>query len=227
MISVLIIGLGRFGRHMAIKFQEQGNDVMAVEKDETRADEMAPVIQNIQIGDATNEDFLRSLGVGNYDVCVVGIGESFQTALEITVHLKDLGAKYVVARATRDIYKKLLLRNGADHVVYAEREVAERLAVRYGTARGIFDYVELTPEYGIYEIELPHGWAGHSILERQVRTRHNINILAIRHGRNLFPHAGAGARVHRGRDSDGHGQREGYQSADEVKEKRHIKRAPA
>ena len=220
MISVLIIGLGRFGRHMAIKFQEQGNDVMAVEKDEARADEMAPVIQNIQIGDATNEDFLQSLGVGNYDVCVVGIGESFQTALEITVHLKDLGAKYVVARATRDIYKKLLLRNGADHVVYAEREVAERLAVRYGTARGIFDYVELTPEYGIYEIELPHGWAGHSILERQVRTRHNINILAIRH-------AGAGARVHRGRDSDGHGQREGYQSADEVKEKRHIKRAPA
>lgn len=98
MISVLIIGLGRFGRHMAIKFQEQGNDVMAVEKDEARADEMAPVIQNIQIGDATNEDFLRSLGVGNYDVCVVGIGESFQTALEITVHLKDLGAKYVVAR---------------------------------------------------------------------------------------------------------------------------------
>lgn len=227
MISVLIIGLGRFGRHMAIKFQEQGNDVMAVEKDEARADEMAPVIQNIQIGDATNEDFLQSLGVGNYDVCVVGIGESFQTALEITVHLKDLGAKYVVARATRDIYKKLLLRNGADHVVYAEREVAERLAVRYGTARGIFDYVELTPEYGIYEIELPHGWAGHSILERQVRTRHNINILAIRHGRNLFPMPGAGARVHRGRDSDGHGQREGYQSADEVKEKRHIKRAPA
>lgn len=187
MISVLIIGLGRFGRHMAIKFQEQGNDVMAVEKDETRADEMAPVIQNIQIGDATNEDFLRSLGVGNYDVCVVGIGESFQTALEITVHLKDLGAKYVVARATRDIYKKLLLRNGADHVVYAEREVAERLAVRYGTAQGIFDYVELTPEYGIYEIELPHGWAGHSILERQVRTRHNINILAIRHGRTCSP----------------------------------------
>lgn len=187
MISVLIIGLGRFGRHMAIKFQEQGNDVMAVEKDEARADEMAPVIQNIQIGDATNEDFLQSLGVGNYDVCVVGIGESFQTALEITVHLKDLGAKYVVARATRDIYKKLLLRNGADHVVYAEREVAERLAVRYGTARGIFDYVELTPEYGIYEIELPHGWAGHSILERQVRTRHNINILAIRHGRKRSP----------------------------------------
>ena len=207
MISVLIIGLGRFGRHMAIKFQEQGNDVMAVEKDETRADEMAPVIQNIQIGDATNEDFLRSLGVGNYDVCVVGIGESFQTALEITVHLKDLGAKYVVARATRDIYKKLLLRNGADHVVYAEREVAERLAVRYGTARGIFDYVELPGAPGADPPQ--YQYPGHPPWKEPV------------------PHAGAGARVHRGRDSDGHGQREGYQSADAVKEKRHIKRAPA
>lgn len=187
MKSVLIIGLGRFGRHMAMKFQEQDNDVMAVERNEERADELAPVIRNLQIGDATNEDFLRSLGVGNYDLCVVGVGESFQTALEITVLLKDLGAQYVVARATRDIYKKLLLRNGADHVVYAEREVAERLAVRYGTASSIFDYVELTPEYGIYEIGLPEGWAGHSILEREVRSRHNINILAIKRGKQLFP----------------------------------------
>ena len=86
--SVLIIGLGRFGRHMAMKFVEQGNDVMAVELNEERADEMAPVIRNLQIGDATNEDFLRSLGVGNFDICVVGVGDSFQTALEITVLLK-------------------------------------------------------------------------------------------------------------------------------------------
>lgn len=185
--SVLIIGLGRFGRHMAMKFVEQGNDVMAVELNEERADEMAPVIRNLQIGDATNEDFLRSLGVGNFDICVVGVGDSFQTALEITVLLKDLGAQYVVARATRDIYKKLLLRNGADHVVYAEREVAERLAVRYGTGSSVFDYVELTPEYGIYEIGLPEGWEGHSILEKEVRNRHHVIILAIKRGQRLFP----------------------------------------
>lgn len=187
MKSVLIIGLGRFGRHMAMKFVEQGNDVMAVELNEERADEMAPVIRNLQIGDATNEDFLRSLGVGNFDICVVGVGDSFQTALEITVLLKDLGAQYVVARATRDIYKKLLLRNGADHVVYAEREVAERLAVRYGTGSSVFDYVELTPEYGIYEIGLPEGWEGHSILEKEVRTRYHVIILAIKRGQRLFP----------------------------------------
>ena len=158
-----------------------------VEDNEERADELAPLIRNLQIGDATNEDFLRTLGVNNFDICVVGVGESFQTALEITVLLKDLGAKYVVARATRDIYKKLLLRNGADHVVYAEREVAERLAVRYDTSSSVFDYVELTPEYGIYEIALPQGWAGYSIIEKNVRSEYNINILAIKRGKNLFP----------------------------------------
>ena len=190
MKSVLIIGLGRFGRHMAMKLQKQGNDVMAVERNEERADELAPAIRNHQIGDATNEDFLRSLGVGNYDLCVVGVGDSFQTALEITVLLKDLGAKYVVARATRDIYKKLLLRNGADHVVYAEREVAERLAVRYGTGNSVFDYVELTPEYGIYEIGIPEKWIGHSILEQEVRTRYHLNILAVKQGQSMFPMPG-------------------------------------
>ena len=190
MKNILLIGLGRFGRHLAMQLSELGHQVMAVDRDEERVNECMPFVTNAQIGDSTRVDFLRSLGVSNYDVCYVTISGDFQNSLETTSLLKELGAKYVVARATRDIYKKLLLRNGADHVVYAEREVAERLAVRYGTARGIFDYVELTPEYGIYEIELPHGWAGHSILERQVRTRHNINILAIRHGRNLFPMPG-------------------------------------
>lgn len=187
MKSILVIGLGRFGRHMAAKLIAEGNEVMAVESDTERADEMAPVIRDIQIGDATNEDFLRSLGIGNFDLCVVGIGESFQTALVVTVLLKDLGAKYVVARATRDIYKKLLLRNGADHVVYAEREVAERLAVRYGTSSSVFDYIELTPEYGIYEIALPDSWLGHSILEKAVRTRYHVSILATKRNGKLLP----------------------------------------
>lgn len=187
MKSVLIIGLGRFGRHMALKLIEEGNEVLAVEHNEERADELASAIRNIQIGDATNEDFLHSLGIGNFDLCVVGVGDSFQTALEITVLLKDLGAKYVVARATRDIYKKLLLRNGADHVVYAEREVAERLAVRYGVSRGVFDYMELTPEYGIYEVAIPDGWVGHSILEKEVRTKYHVSILATKRNKRLFP----------------------------------------
>ena len=168
MQSVLIIGLGRFGRHMAQKLIEDGNEVLAVEKNEERADNAVSLIRDIEIGDATNEDFIRSLGVDNFDMCVVAIGDNFQAALEVTVLLKDMGSKFVIARASRDVHKKLLLRNGADHVVYAEREMAERLAIKYGD-NNIRDYIELSPEYSIYEIAVPTGWCGKSILEKNVR----------------------------------------------------------
>ena len=145
MKSVLIIGLGRFGRHMAQKFIENGHEVMAIDYNEDRADDAVGLIQQILIGDATEERFMESIGVRNFDLAVCAVGENFQTVLEITVLLKDLGCKFIIARATRDVHKKLLLRNGADYVVYAEREVAERLAIKFG-ADNIFDYVELTPE---------------------------------------------------------------------------------
>ena len=145
MKSILIIGLGRFGRHMAQKFLEGGHEVMAIDYNEERADDAVGDIQQILIGDATEERFMETLGIRNFDLAVIAIGENFQTVLEITVLLKDLGCKYIVARATRDVHKKLLLRNGADYVSYAEREVAERLAIKFG-ADTIFDYVELTPE---------------------------------------------------------------------------------
>ena len=165
MKTILIIGLGRFGRHMAKKLIDEGNDVLAVEKDEARANNAAGFISNIQIGDASDEKFIESLGVDNFDICVVAIGDDFQHSLEITVLLKDMGAKFVIARASRDVHRKLLLRNGADHVVYAEREMAERLAVKYG-ARNIFDYIGLTGDVGIYEIAVPSQWIGKSIIEK-------------------------------------------------------------
>lgn len=133
MKSILVIGLGRFGRHITRKFLEEGNSVLAVEKNEGRADNAINILPDIQIADATNETFIKSLGVNNFDLCVVAIGDNFQSALEITVLLKDFGAKYILARACRDVHRKLLLRNGADHVVYAEREMAERLAIKYGS----------------------------------------------------------------------------------------------
>ena len=145
MKSILIIGLGRFGRHMAQTFLDKGHEVLAVDHSEDRADAAVGSIHQILIGDATDERFMESLGISNFDLAVIAIGENFQTVLEITVLLKDLGCKYIVARATRDVHKKLLLRNGADYVSYAEREVAERLAIKFG-ADNIFDYVELTPE---------------------------------------------------------------------------------
>ena len=138
MKSVLVIGLGRFGRHMAQKLIESGHEVMAIDWNEDRADDAVGLVQQILIGDATDERFMETLGIRNFDFAVVAISENFQHVLEITVLLKDLGCKYVIARATRDVHKKLLLRNGADYVVYAEREIAERLAIKFG-ADNIFD----------------------------------------------------------------------------------------
>lgn len=186
MKSVLIIGLGRFGRHMAQKFLENGHQVLAVDFREERADAAVGTIQQILIGDATDERFMETLGISNFDLAVIAIGENFQTVLEITVLLKDLGCKYIIARATRDVHKKLLLRNGADYVSYAEREVAERLAIQFGMDN-IFDYVELTPEIGIYEIAVPKKWLGKSMVELSVRTKYHVSVMATKKQNQIYP----------------------------------------
>lgn len=171
---------------MSRKFIEEGNAVLAIEKDETRADWAVNIVNEIQIGDATNEDFIKSLGVNNFDICVVAVGDNFQTALEITVLLKDFGAEYIIARASRDVHRKLLLRNGADHVVYAEREIAEKIAIKYG-AKNVFDYLELTPDIAIYEIKIPESWLNKTIIEKAVRTRYHVSILATKKNGRIFP----------------------------------------
>lgn len=186
MKSVLIIGLGRFGRHMAQKLIEAGHEVMAIDWNEDRADDAVGLVQQILIGDATDERFMETLGIRNFDFAVVAISENFQHVLEITVLLKDLGCKYVIARATRDVHKKLLLRNGADYVVYAEREIAERLAIKFG-ADNIFDYIELTPDIGIYEVALPKEWQGRSIMELSIRNKYHVSVLATKKNEQIYP----------------------------------------
>lgn len=186
MKSILIIGLGRFGRHMAQKLIESGHEVMAVDISEERADAAVGLIPQILIGDATDERFMSALGIRNFDMAVVAISENFQQVLEITVLLKDLECKYVIARATRDVHKKLLLRNGADYVTYAEREIAERLAIKFG-ADNIFDYVELTPNIGIYEVAIPIKWKGKSIKDLAIRNKHNVSVMAIKKNGQIFP----------------------------------------
>ena len=147
---------------------------------------MVNIVNKIQIGDATNEDFIKSLGVNNIELCVVAVYDNFQTTLEITVLLKDFGAEYIIARASRDVHRKLLLRNGADHVVYAEREIAEKIAIKYG-AKNVFDYLELTPDIAIYEIKIPESWLNKTIIEKAVRTRYHVSILATKKNGRIFP----------------------------------------
>ena len=179
MKSILLIGLGRFGRHIAIKLDELNHQVMAVDNNESRVEAVLPYVRNAQIGDATNEDFIRSLGVRNFDVCIVAIGDNFQSSLETTSLLKELGAKMVVSRAARDVHAKFLLRNGADEVVYPEKQLASWTAIRY-SADHIFDYVELDEEHGIFEISIPDAWIGKTVGVLDIRKKYNVNIMALR-----------------------------------------------
>ena len=190
MKSVLLIGLGRFGRHMAERLIAEGNEILAVDINEERVNDAIDMVTDAQIGDATNEHFVESLGVRNFDLCVVAIGDNFQSSLEATALLKDCGASLVLARATRDVHAKFLLRNGADHVVYPEKEMAQRLAVKYGNDN-IFDYIELTEEYAIYEIPVPDTWVGSSIVEKEVRKKYHISILATKEAGRMNPLPGA------------------------------------
>ena len=183
MKSVLLIGLGRFGRSVAEKLNELHHQVMAVDKDEKRVNEILPIVTDAQIGDATSETFLRTLGVDNYDVCFVAIGEDFQSSLETTSLLKELGAKKVVSRASREVHKKFLLRNGADEVVYPEGQLAAWTAVRYTTDH-ILDYIALDGEYAIYDISVPAEWNGKTVGGLDIRKKYNLNLLAVRENGN-------------------------------------------
>lgn len=179
MKNILLIGLGRFGRHLAIELNELGHDVMAVDSDEDRVNEVLPYVTNAQIGDSTNVDFLKSLGIRNFDVCFVTISADFEGSLEATSLLKELGARVVISRAERDIQKKFLLRNGADQVVYPERQIAKWASIRY-TADHILDYMEIDAYHGIFEAEVPEEWHGKTIGELDVRRKYNINIIAVK-----------------------------------------------
>ena len=180
MKNILLIGTGRFGRHIAVQLSQLGHQVMAVDTNEERISDVLPYVTNAQIGDSTNAEFLRSLGIGNFDVCIVTISGNFQNSLVTTSLLKELGAKRVVTRAERDVQAKFLLRNGADHVVYPEKQVAKWAAIRY-TADHIFDYIEIDEQHAIFEVEVPEGWVGKSIGELNIRSKFGINILGIKH----------------------------------------------
>ena len=176
MKAILLIGLGRFGRHIAQKLNELNHQVMVVDRIESRVNAVLPFVTNAQIGDSTDEEFLSSLGVRNFDVCIVAIGDNFQSSLETASLLKELGAK---KRAARDVQAKFLLRNGADEVVYPEKQMAVWTAIRYSSDH-ISDYISLGDDQAIFEVSVPDSWAGKTIGQLDVRKRYHVNILAIK-----------------------------------------------
>ncbi|MCH5288044.1 MAG: TrkA family potassium uptake protein [Christensenellaceae bacterium] len=179
MKSILIIGLGRFGRHIAMKLNEMNHQVMAVDSSEQRLNDALDFVTSGQIGDATSEAFLSSLGVSDFDACIVAIGDDFQSSLETASLLKELGARHVIARAATGVQEKFLLRNGADEVVYPEKQLASWTAIRC-TSDHILDYIDLDGDWAIFELEAPQEWWGRTVLQLDIRRKHGINILGVR-----------------------------------------------
>ena len=179
MKSVLVIGLGNFGMHTVKKIHELGHQVMAIDKNEERVNSALPYVTNALIGDSTNEKFLESLGINNYDVCIETIGNDFQSSLETTCLLKELGGKVVVSRANREVQAKFLLRNGADEIVNPEKQIAKWTAIRY-TSDYILDYIKLDDNYAIFEVKIPLEWIGKSIRQVDIRQKYKINVMAIK-----------------------------------------------
>ena len=179
--SVLLIGLGRFGKYISIKLHELGHEIMAVDENEERINDVMPYVTNGQIGDSTNEELLKSLGVKNYDVCIVTIGGNFQSSLETTCLLKELGAQKVVSRAEQDVQAKFLLRNGADEIIYPEKQLATWAAIRYSSDH-VLDYIELGDSCSISEVSVPSAWVGKSVVEIDIRRKYNVTIIATKKG---------------------------------------------
>ncbi len=186
MKSFLVIGLGRFGRHLAIRLTELGNEVLVIDRDEERVAQLAGVATATCVGDCRDEQVLEALGVRNFDVCFVCVSDDFQTSLEATAGLKDLGAKCVVARADRERQIKFLKKIGADYVVHTEMDMAIRVATSFSN-ENLFEYIELTPKYAILELEAPRAWVGRTVAQVDVRRRYNVNILGVKSGDEIKP----------------------------------------
>ncbi|MCL2138098.1 MAG: TrkA family potassium uptake protein [Treponema sp.] len=184
--SILIIGMGILGRHLALRMKELGNSVMVVDMKEELEQDISIEFEDYIIGDCTNENVISALGIGNFDICFVTIGKSFEASIVITSLLKSHGAKHIVTKASREIQTDVLKKIGANDVVYPERELAEKLAVRYN-ANNIFDFFELTGEYSIFEIAVPVDWIGKSIGTLDVRQKYNVSVLVVKNEKKLHP----------------------------------------
>lgn len=184
MKSILLIGINNFGTILARQLQEMGHQVLAVDRDESRINAALPLVTDAQIGDSTNEAFLRTLGISDFDVCFVTIGSNFQSSLETTSLLKELGGKLVVSRADREIQAKFLLRNGADEVIIPEKQIAEWAAIRYASNH-ILDYIRLDDDHAIYEVSVPADWIGKSIGKIDIRKRYGISIMGIKQNEKM------------------------------------------
>ncbi|MGN1060585.1 MAG: potassium channel family protein [Candidatus Coproplasma sp.] len=184
--SVLIIGMGRLGTHLAEKMQDLGHDVMILDSREEKIAGLANRFSDARIAEYTRKDVLAALDIPSFDICFVTVGDNLEASILTTVYLKQLGAKYVASRARDDIQCEILKKIGADEIIYADGETADKLAIRHN-GNNIFDYVALTDGYAIFEVPIIKQWVGKSIMELDVRKKFKLNIIAIKRDGKLDP----------------------------------------
>lgn len=190
MKSILVIGIGKFGHHFAERLISLGNEVMIIDKDENKIRELMSKATSTRIGDCTDVDVLNSLGLSNFDTIAVCISEDFQNSIETTSLVKELGAKHVISVASRDIHAKLLLKNGADEVVYPDRDISYRLAKKC-SRNHVFEYIELSDKYAIFEVPVIPQLVGKSIKDSDFRKKYKMNIIGIVKGEEVLIMPGA------------------------------------
>ena len=184
--TFLVIGLGRFGTNLALRLMELGNEVMVIDTDEETVNRIAPQVTQAKIGNCMDEEVLSSLGPSSFDFCFVCISDNFQSSLEVTSLLKEMGAPMVIAKADKDLHARLLQKIGADEVVFPERDMAARTAMRF-SVNGALEYIELAPGYAIVELDVPDHWAGRTIIDLDIRKRWNVNVIGRKEGGAVLP----------------------------------------
>lgn len=183
MKSVLIIGMGKFGHQLCESLLEFDNQVMIVDVDETKVEDLMSKVTTALVADCRKENVLENIGVSEFDICFVCIGDTFQSNLEITSLLKELGAKKVVSLSRTDMHTKFLLRNGADDIIYPDRDAAIRASVKF-SKDNLYDYIELEKGYSIFEISPPSEWVGKTLVESNIRKRYSISVIGIKNTDN-------------------------------------------
>ena len=185
-----VIGCGRFGSSVARTLYGLGYDVMAIDENEDVIQNMSDSVTHAVQADATDEASVKSLGIRNFDVAVITIGSNIQSSILITLIVKELGVKYVVAKAQNELHAKVLYKIGADRVVFPERDMGVRVAHNL-VSSNILDYIELAPDYSIVEISALKDWEGKTLSELNMRAKYGINVMAIKHGSeiNISPNA--------------------------------------
>ncbi|MEI4790634.1 TrkA family potassium uptake protein [Bacillus sp. FJAT-53060] len=180
-----VIGLGRFGGSICKALSEEGLEVLAMDLNEDRVNEYAQIASHAVIGDSTDETVLKNLGMRNFDHVIVAIGENIQASILTTIILKELGVKLVTVKAQNDYHEKLLNKIGADRVVHPERDMGKRIAHKIVT-NSVIDYLELSDEYGLIEVEANGHLENQSLLDLDIRARYQINIVAIKREKDVI-----------------------------------------